>query len=78
MRWLMFVLKFLLIGALFIVSNNNLALIDSDDRQAFYDESGKWLKDVTVNFGELTAFVVKVKWLPRDNLGSPRIFDSEG
>ena len=74
----MFTIKFLLIGVFFIISNNNLALSDVEDRQAFFEESGRWLKNVGLNIGEITTFVVKVEWLPAEDIDNPQIFDGKG
>ena len=64
MRLLVFAIKFLLIGAFFIVSNQNLALIDTDNRNDFVEQYKEWIFSLGREIGTLTAYVVKVEWLP--------------
>ncbi len=63
-RWAVFFIKFLLLGAFFIISNHNLALANMDDRTQFVTEYGSWIKSVADNVGSLTGYVIKVEWLP--------------
>lgn len=61
--YLVFV-KLFVISALLIVSNNNLALADSHNRELFWDQYHNWLS-VTFDHGlELTGYVVRSDWLP--------------
>jgi len=65
MRFTLFVIKFLLLSAFFIVSNQNLALIDEGNRQEFVDQYKNWASGVAGHVGSLTAYVVRVEWLPQ-------------
>ncbi len=57
-------LKLFVISALLIVSNNNLALADPQNRELFWDQYYSWLT-VTFDHGlELTGYVVRSDWLP--------------
>ena len=70
MRLLIFVMKFFLIGAFFIISTQNLALVHEGNLEIFVHEYGSWLVDVAQKTGGLTAYVVKVEWLP-NSTGAP-------
>ena len=64
MRAFLFVIKFFLIGAFFIVGNYNLPLVEDGNLQQFGALYIDWLWDVTGNVASLTTYVVKVEWLP--------------
>lgn len=64
MKITIFLIKFLFLGALFIISNNNLALLDSQNREQFYDMYSSWLSQIFNNALALTSYVVKFEWLP--------------
>ncbi len=64
------VLKLLFLGALFIVSNQNLHLADSTERGVFFEDYSVWLENLFGHGKEITAFVVKFEWLPSKNSSS--------
>ena len=66
MRFFIFLIKFLLLAAFFIISNQSLALANADDRQTFFDEYTGWIAKVAGEVGTLTSYVVKVEWMPSD------------
>ena len=57
-------IKFFLIGALFIISNHQLYLTDVDDRAVFADMFYSWLGNIFNHALEITGFVVNSEWLP--------------
>lgn len=64
MKIFLAVLKFLFLGALLIISNQQLYLTDSEDFGQFRESYVNWLGDV-FDFGkEITVFVVKSNWVP--------------
>jgi len=67
MRIIFFLLVFLLLGAFFIISNNNLHLKDSEEFKKFGDIYYSWLSGLFDNFKSLTSYVVKSEWLPSNN-----------
>ncbi len=67
MRILQVLIIFLLIGAFFIVSENNLALKNEDERLEFGRMYSKWVANVIDNGKEITGYVVKMNWLPDNN-----------
>jgi len=66
MKITLFVLKFLFIGALFLVSNGNLHLIDPVDRATFYDMFYTWLGNLFDQAGQISGYVVNSEWLPQN------------
>ena len=64
MKITIIIIKLLFLGALFIVSNQNLHLIDTDERAIFTDMYSKWISSLVVQGGEVTGYIVKFKWLP--------------
>ncbi len=65
MKVYLFILKFLFIGALFIVSNNNLHLINLEERNVFYGSFYSWLSNLFDSVGQITGYVIKSQWLPQ-------------
>ena len=64
MRTVLFIIKFLLLGAFFIISNQGLALIDDGQRDMFVNQYQNWISQVFNQVGVLTGYVVNIKWLP--------------
>lgn len=64
MRIAMIVLGFLLLSALFIVSNNNLYLLKDADMALFYSSYINWLGGALRNVGSITGHAVNLRWLP--------------
>ena len=67
MKIYLFILKFLFIGALFIVSNNNLHLINLEERNVFYSNFYSWLSGLFDSVGQITGYITKSEWLPQTN-----------
>ncbi|MAG38185.1 hypothetical protein CMI45_02255 [Candidatus Pacearchaeota archaeon] len=67
MKLSLIVIKFLFIGALFIVSTQNLYLSDSDDFDKFVGIYTSWLSNLFDNAKAITGYVVKSEWLPNDS-----------
>lgn len=64
MKAAIFLIKFLLIGALFIVSNENLALKDPGNFERFSSLYASWLGSVFDNGKQITGYVVQAHWVP--------------
>ena len=64
MRWLVFLVVFLIAGALFIISNGNLHLGNPEELQIFKSTFYGWLGQLGGNVKSLTAYVVNVDWMP--------------
>jgi len=71
MKFYIFLIKFLFLGSLFIVSNHNLYLSDNEDRQAFYAEFNYWLDTLFTHGRQITSYVIDSEWLPQENSEGP-------
>lgn len=64
MRITMIVIMFLLLGAFFIISNDNLHIGRSDELYKFGEKYYSWLLGLGKNVGSVSGYVVKFEWLP--------------
>ncbi len=64
MRVLVFLIMFLLLGALFIISNNNLALVKKENTQKFSQIYLNWTNNIYSNFKSITGDAIKLDWFP--------------
>ena len=60
----MIIVKLLVLGALFIISNQNLHLLVSPEREIFFNAYSGWITDMTGKIVDVTGYAVKLKWLP--------------
>ncbi len=58
------VLLFLLVGALFIVSNENLQLADREEQREFIALYRLWLSSIGENVRAITGQVIAAEWVP--------------
>ena len=61
------VLKFLFIGALFILSNHDLRLQDASDLSVFGNLYYDWLSSLFEHAKNITGYVSGADWLPEIN-----------
>ncbi len=59
-----FVIKFFLFGALFIVSNNDLYLNNPSDFEEFMTTYVHWIDAMYSNLLTATGYVVQLEWMP--------------
>ena len=71
MKILMFIILFLLIGAFFIISNENLSMKDSENREKFFDMYGHWFDKLADNGKTVSGYLVKMGWLPEEEVEKP-------
>lgn len=64
MKLVMILIKVLVIGALLIISNNNLALEVPENRVVFFEEYSTWLSDLFDRGSVVVGYVVGNGWLP--------------
>ena len=64
MKIIMFVLLFLLTGAFFIISNENIKMNSSENVDVFFDSYGHWFDKLIGNSKSIGGFLVKMEWLP--------------
>lgn len=79
MKTVMIVVKILIFGALFIISNQNLHLADSVEREVFLDTYGAWITHLVGQGVDVTGYVVKFEWLPpKDSEELNRLVSGQG
>lgn len=64
MKIYLILFKFLLIGALFIISNHQLHLSDSSDLIVFKEMYVGWLESVFGYVSHISSYVIHSNWLP--------------
>ena len=67
MKIIMFAIFFLLIGAFFIISENNLKMSESGSMDRFLGLYYSWTSQIFDNSVNLAGYVVKMSWLPDEN-----------
>ncbi|HLC31155.1 MAG TPA: hypothetical protein VJK51_00665 [Candidatus Nanoarchaeia archaeon] len=65
MRLLFFLMLFLLIGAFFIISNNNFKLSIKEDLNQFYSLYLNWFASLADNAKTFTGYITQSHWLPQ-------------
>jgi len=68
MKFILFIIMFFMIGALLIVSNNDLAFYDDENLNKFVEFYGLWINQLYSNFQNLTGNVVRLDWFPESNI----------
>ena len=71
MKSFIILLKILVLSALLIIGNNNLALHDSAEREQFFDLYLSWLSGFYDKASFIVGHVVKLEWLPDVDTGEP-------
>lgn len=57
--------KLVVLGALFIISNQNIHLAVAAERELFLNSYSFWLTNIFHQFVQVTSYVVRFDWLPR-------------
>ena len=60
----MFLIMFFLLVGFFIVSQNNLALKNTESVNTFFSSYGNWLYDLFESSRGIIGYFVKMEWLP--------------
>ena len=66
MKTLMFVILFLLIGAFFIISEENIKLDSKENVYYFFDKYGQWFDRLIANGKTAVGYAIKMEWLPNE------------
>ena len=64
MKIIMLILMFFIVGALFIISEKNLALKSNEDLTEFKSLYVGWLSGIFENVKSVSGSVIKMDWLP--------------
>lgn len=75
MKIAILIVKFFVLGALFIVSNYSLALKDPSQFAIFSELYLNWLESFFNNSMQVTGYVVQFDWLPRANETIPNFLN---
>jgi len=68
MKTFMFIILFLLIGAFFIISDQDIRLNNSKNVDLFFKEYAGWIDDLVGNGRVVSGYVVKLEWLPGEEV----------
>ncbi len=63
---ILILIKFFLISALFIISNESLHLGDPMERETFFDAYNTWLGNIFNQTKEIVNSIINLKWLPEE------------
>ena len=69
MRFLIIILMFFILGALFIISNNELALYERENFEEFKFLYSTWLDNIYDNLLTMTGEAVRLSWIPDSTSG---------
>jgi len=64
MKTIIFIIFFLLLGAFFIIAENQIPLNNSKNINAFFSEYGNWIGKISGNAKTTSGYLIKMKWLP--------------
>lgn len=64
MKLILILIKVFVIGALLIISNQNLSISDSSNREYFINEYTSWVSNLFEKGLSITSYVIKNEWLP--------------
>jgi len=64
------IVKFIFLGALFIISNQNLHLAVASERAIFLDAYYSWIINLIHQVAQVTGYVIRFDWLPK----TPKVF----
>lgn len=70
MKLSVIIISVLLIGALFIISNQNLHLAKKEEANTFLKSYTFWLATGILKIKSITLYVVKLDWLPSRSKGN--------
>jgi hypothetical protein len=59
------IVKLIVLGALFIISNQNLHLAVASERAIFFDTYTSWFTNIIHQIAQITGYVVRFDWLPK-------------
>lgn len=67
MKTILIILVFLILGALFIISNQGLSLHDPENFRIFGETYYSWFDHLFDNGKTIVGYVAKSEWLPNEN-----------
>ncbi|MDO8622791.1 MAG: hypothetical protein Q7R52_00950 [archaeon] len=67
MRFILILVSFLIIGALFIISNNNLEMYKQENINTFFTLYIQWGGHILDNAKEVSGNAVRLDWFPTNS-----------
>ncbi len=64
MKLFIIFLKIIIVAALLIISNGNLALNKTENKDIFFDRYSDWLSEIFNNGAIVVGYVISTEWLP--------------
>jgi hypothetical protein len=64
MKLILFLLVFLFLGALLIISNHNIKFSSSEETKVFFNLWLGWFENLFDNMKSVTGYVVGYDWMP--------------
>lgn len=64
MKLTIIAIKFLFLGGLFIVTNNNLPLNSAENLGTFFDLYYHWISTLFSHSEQISGYVINSEWLP--------------
>jgi hypothetical protein len=64
MKFLIFILMFFILGALLIISNENIYVGNQQGLNLFFNPYLNWLNSVYFNFQNIFSSVIGLDWIP--------------
>ncbi len=68
MKTIILIIFFLLLGAFFIISNENIKLNSQENVFLFFETYSNWLNKLTDNTKTFSGYLVKMQWLPDEEI----------
>lgn len=66
MKIILVVMIFFIMSALFIISNNNLAMYKQENIVNFVDMYLSWVNNLFLNTQKISGEITKLDWLPQE------------
>lgn len=66
MKFFLIVIFAFILGSVFIISNNSLALSEGSNAKIFLEKYAHWLGGVFENLQDITGYAISLKWNPEN------------
>lgn len=73
MKLLIFIIFLLLVGAFFIISNENIKLNSGQNVDKFISSYAQWIDKLLINGKTVSGYVVRMEWLPEEGSIQPKM-----
>jgi hypothetical protein len=73
MKTAIILLKILIVGALLIISNGNLAMKNQENLPIFFERYNSWLTELFDKGAVVMGYVISTEWLPDKELSQNEV-----